>query len=169
MKPRKKKQKKSPPKSDCAIREIALGLLARREHSRRELVLKLRKRGCPEETLQEVIDKLTEEGMQSDPRFAEAFVRNRVDRGTGPLRIKAEMLTRGLDDEIMEVSLEQYKDWWKDLALEVYQKRYGEKPVADYEEKAKRMAFLQSRGFTAEQIRYAVDASQQSKQSATEA
>jgi regulatory protein len=121
------------------------------------LVLKLRARDCPEKLIQEIVAALAKEGMQSDTRFAESFVRNRVDRGAGPIRVKAEMLTRGLDDEIMEAALTQYKDWWKDLALEVYKKRYGEGAPADYAEKAKRMAFLQSRGFTVEQIHYALN------------
>ena len=157
------KRLKNPPKSEYAVREIALGLLARREHSRRELVLKLRARSCPEKLIQETIDKLTEEGMQSDTRFAESFVRNRVDRGAGPLRVKAEMLARGLDDEIMQTALDQFKDWWKDLAAEAYQKRYGDDPIADYKDKTKRMAFLQSRGFTSEQINYAVDSTKHSE------
>ncbi|MBN1377947.1 MAG: regulatory protein RecX [Gammaproteobacteria bacterium] len=120
-------------------------------------MLKLRARGCPEKLIQEAVTALAKEGMQSDTRFAESFVRNRVDRGAGPLRVKAEMLARGLDDEIMEAALMQYKDWWKDLALEVYKKRYADNAPADYTEKTKRMAFLQSRGFTAEQIQYAVN------------
>lgn len=100
---------------------------------------------------------LAKEGMQSDTRFAESFVRNRVDRGSGPLRAKAEMLARGLDDETIEAALSQFKDWWKDLAVEVYRKRYGEDAPADGKEKSQRMAFLQSRGFTTEQIRYAME------------
>lgn len=132
-------------------------MLARREHSKRELVLKLRARGCPERLIQETVAALAKEGMQSDSRFAESFVRNRVDRGAGPLRVQAEMLTRGLDDEVMNAALMEYKDWWKDLALEVYKKRYGDEAPADYAEKAKRMAFLQSRGFTVEQINYAIN------------
>ncbi len=163
MKPRSKRQKKNPPKSEYAVREIALGLLARREHSRRELVLKLRARECPDKLVQEAIDKLSDEGMQSDTRFAESFVRNRVDRGAGPLRVKAELLARGLDDETMESALEQFKDWWKDLAAEAYSKRYGDEPVVDYKDKTKRMSFLQSRGFTAEQINYAVDSKKDSE------
>ena len=132
-------------------------MLARREHSKRELVLKLRARGCPEKIIQETVATLANEGMQSDTRFAEVFVRNRVDRGAGPLRVKAEMLTRGLDDETIESSLTQFKDWWQDLALEVYKKRYGDSVPDDHAEKAKRMAFLRSRGFTTEQINYAIN------------
>jgi SOS response regulatory protein OraA/RecX len=47
--------------------------------------------------------------------------------------------------------------WWRDLAVEVYQKRYGEDmSTEDYEEWAKRANFLQRRGFTVDQIQYAL-------------
>lgn len=109
--------------------------------------------------IQQTVQSLAEEEMQSDLRFGESFVRNRIDRGAGPLRVKAEMMARGLDDEVIEQSLSDYKEWWRDLAVEVYQKRYKGSPPEDNHEKTKRMAFLQSRGFTADQIRYAVSQS----------
>ena len=155
--PRRKRLKKNPFKNEYEAREVALGLLARREHSKRELVLKLRARSCPDKIIYQVVDALAAEGMQSDARFAETFVRNRIDRGAGPLRVRAEMLTRGLDDETIETALAEYKEWWKDLAVEVYQKRYGDADQpTEFAEKAKRMNFLQSRGFTTEQIQYAL-------------
>jgi regulatory protein len=78
-----------------------LGLLARREHSKRELVIKLRARNCPDKIITTVVEQLTEEGMQSETRFAESFVRSRIDRGVGPLRIRAELMERGVDDEVV--------------------------------------------------------------------
>jgi regulatory protein len=149
---------KNPLKTEHDAREVALGLLARREHSKRELIIKLRARGCPEKIITQVVDQLAEEGMQSDTRFAESFVRSRVDRGRGPLRIRAELIERGLEDEIIAEALLQYEDWWRDLALEAYSKRYGEIAVSsDIEERSKRSGFLQRRGFTADQIRYAIE------------
>lgn len=133
-----------------------MGLLARREHSRRELILKLRSRDCPEEIITTVVDALADEGMQSDARFAESFVRNRVERGAGPLRVRSELMARGLDDAVIDGALSEYKSQWRELARYVYRKRWGDEEPADYEARAKRMNFLQSRGFTAEQIHYAL-------------
>jgi regulatory protein len=149
---------KNPLKTEHDAREVALGLLARREHSKRELIIKLRARGCPEKIITQVVDQLAAEGMQSNARFAESFVRSRVDRGRGPLRIRAEMMERGLEDEEIDEALLQHEDGWRDLALEVYNKRYSENMTAeDFEERAKRSAFMQRRGFTADQIRYALE------------
>jgi regulatory protein len=156
---------KSPLKTEHDAREVALGLLARREHSKRELIIKLRARGCPDKIITPVIDQLAAEGMQSDTRFAESFVRSRVDRGRGPLRIRAELIERGVEDELIAESLLQYEDWWRDLALEAYNKRYGESAPSlsgDIEERSKRSMFLQRRGFTADQIRYAIEHRKQS-------
>jgi regulatory protein len=149
---------KNPLKTEHDVREVALGLLARREHSKRELIIKLRARGGPEKIITQVVDQLAAEGMQSDARFAETFVRSRVDRGRGPLRIRAELIERGLEDDLIAEALLQYDDWWRDLALEAYNKRYGENtPLGDIEERSKRSMFLQRRGFTADQIRYAIE------------
>lgn len=116
----------------------------------------MRSRDCPEEIVTTVVEALAEEGMQSDARFAESFVRTRIERGAGPLRVRSELMARGLDDDVIDAALAEYKGQWKDLARDVYVKRYGEQAPADYQERAKRMNFLQSRGFTAEQIHYAV-------------
>lgn len=149
---------KNPLKTEHDAREVALGLLARREHSKRELIIKLRARGCPEKIITQVVDQLAAEGMQSDARFAESFVRSRIDRGRGPLRIRAELIERGIEDDLIAEALLQYEDWWRDLALEAYNKRYGEdRPSGDIEERSRRSMFLQRRGFTADQIRYAIE------------
>lgn len=120
-------------------------------------MLKLRARGCPDPIITQVIDALTEEGIQSDVKFAEFFVRSRIDRGAGPVRIRAELTVRGVEQAVIEASLAEYEDWWGDLAVEVYQKRYRGEPPGDFNDKARRANFLQGRGFTHEQIRYALE------------
>ena len=56
----------------------ALGLLTRREHSRRELSRKLTSRGVEAADVRSAVDRLEAEGWQSDTRFAEALVRSRA-------------------------------------------------------------------------------------------
>ena len=73
------------------IRIKAMDILARREHSRKELFTKLSSH-FPDyiDQLDDVLDQLKEGHLQSDQRFAEAFVRSRVNRGQGPQRLIAE-------------------------------------------------------------------------------
>ncbi len=78
------------------VRRAAMDLLARREHTRKELARKLSKkfRAVPE-IVEEELDKLKAEGLQSDARLAEVFIRSRVSRGQGPVKIKMELRARG--------------------------------------------------------------------------
>ena len=70
-----------------AIRRTALDLLARREHSRLEMLRKLKLRGASADQCEAVIEQLQEDGLLSDERFCEAYVHARVQRGYGPQRL----------------------------------------------------------------------------------
>ena len=67
----------------------ALGLLVRREHSRKELTRKLAAKGLESEDVTAAVERLAAEGWQDDTRFAESLVRSRAGNGYGPLRIRA--------------------------------------------------------------------------------
>lgn len=138
------------------IRNRALGLLARREHSRVELVGKLAGRGFPAADIETVLDELTEEKLQSDTRFAESYLYARVQRGQGPHRIRAELCQRGVDDVIIEQVVTLADTDWFELAREAWRKRFG-MPAEDYAGRAKQARFLQNRGFGHEHIQYALE------------
>jgi len=74
------------------VRRAAMDLLARREHSRYEIAVKLARRfGDNPKLFEQEVVKLTDEGLQSDRRLAEAFIRARTNRGRGPVKIKMEL------------------------------------------------------------------------------
>jgi len=138
------------------VRVAAMDLLARREHSQRELRTKLVRRFPPEQ-VDETVQTLAAEGMQSDSRFAEAFVRQRSQRGYGPLRIRQELRQRGISDELAAAAMEGAEvDWFANLAY-VVDRKYGDIPATDLKEKARRTRFLLYRGFTGDQIRELLD------------
>jgi hypothetical protein len=89
------------------VRRAAMNLLARREYGRAELSGRLAGKGMPESLVAEVLDELTAEGLQSDVRFAEAFVQARVGRGQGPVRIRMELERRGVSGDTLENALEE--------------------------------------------------------------
>ncbi|HVJ31411.1 MAG TPA: regulatory protein RecX, partial [Gammaproteobacteria bacterium] len=74
-----------------ACTRTALELLARREHSRRELTRKLAARGFSDDVVSPVLDKLERTGALADARFTDSFVRSRIGKGQGPQRIRAEL------------------------------------------------------------------------------
>ena len=91
--------------------------------------------------------------LQSDRRFCESFVRSRSQQGQGPRRIAQDLRQRGVADSLVREYLwEADIDWFAALQ-QLYRKRYGETKPSDYKEKAKRMRFLQYRGFDYDLIR----------------
>lgn len=130
----------------------ACDFLARREHSRRELKQKLARNCKDDELIEELLDKLSAEGLQSDTRFAESFVQQRYDKGQGPLKIKQELNQRGIDSGLIADCMNAEQLDWLALAEQTRVKKFGSDVPRDYQNKAKQSRFLYSRGFTSEQI-----------------
>jgi regulatory protein len=139
------------------VREGAMRLLARREHSQQELRQKLLLREHPEELIDAAIAELAAENLLSDARFAEEFVRSRREKGFGPQRIRAELRQRGVDPTVAESHLRSPEEDWQARALTLYRRRFGDKPPRDHAERSKRYRFLMGRGFTPDQIRRVLD------------
>ena len=92
----------------------------------------------------------------SDGRFTEAFVRAHGRRGWGPLKIAAALRERGVDTEHIQVCVDSGGAAWLDAAQTARVRRFGAAAPQQFEERARQARFLQSRGFTAEQIRHAL-------------
>ena len=139
------------------IKNSAYGLLARREHSKKELRQKLLLRDYALEDIEPILQALSEQNIQSDVRFAESLMRVRISRGYGWIYICAELKQKGLaNDIISEIHQTQSIDWFEQ-AHTAYQKRFADTPISDQKDKAKRIRFLQSRGFDFEQISAALN------------
>ena len=127
-----------------------MNLLARREHSLAELRLKLRRRFPDETAVETELQKLAAEKLQSDARYAESFARQRATRGYGPLRVRQEMREKGLSDQAVSTALEALALDWAALAGQVLCKKFGPHACTDIKEKARRVRFMQYRGFSTE-------------------
>ena len=135
-----------------SAKQVAVRLLARREHSAEEIRQKLAKREFEADEIATALLELKQGDWQSDERYAEAYIRVRRLKGFGPIRIASELRERGVDELITDrYLLAEDNIWWQTLVHE-YQKKYHGSPFADYQEKAKRMRFLQYRGFSLDQI-----------------
>ena len=181
--------------TEAALRERALRLLATREHSRFELRRKLM-RGTPSRSrllrgrasnsadssagdgasassssrvdvwVDAVLDDLARHGLVSDERFAESFVRRGIDRGHGPLKIRAGLRSRAVADDIIDDALTFSDDFWLDRAQAAQAKRFGnardnsggagwsdaDDAPANRSEWARRARFLAARGFASDII-----------------
>ncbi|HEY1069553.1 MAG TPA: regulatory protein RecX [Thermomonas sp.] len=136
----------------------ALGLLTRREHSRNELVRKLKQRGVEADDAAAAIDRLAEAGWQDDARFAASLVRNRAGSGYGPAYIRAELGTHGLPGELVEAAMTGYEGDWIDNARQLLQRRHSQALEGDRDACRKAADFLLRRGFGMAQVRAALAA-----------
>ncbi len=134
-----------------------MDFLARREYGQTELIQKLAEKGFDRHIAEQAISTLTEEGLQSDRRFAESFVQSRVNQGKGPVRIRLDLGQRGIRDAEIEIALDASDADWTVLAQEIRLKKFGRVKPADFKAKAKQMRFLQYRGFEPDQIQAAME------------
>ena len=132
------------------VRLAAMNLLARREHSLKELRQKLHKRFPDPEILDRELQRLAEENLQSDQRYAQSYARQRAGRGFGPLRVRQEMRERGIADGDIDTAFESAEVDWSAIVLGVYDKKFGSAPAKDMQERARRARFMQYRGFSAD-------------------
>ena len=130
--------------------------LARREYGADELVNKLVQRGYDHAVVKTVVQALAEAGLQDDARYTEAFIRSRVARGHGPVKIGGELRRRGVDGDAIESALREATDWFA-LARAQGERRFGDARAEDWDERAAQARFLEQRGFTRDQIKAALD------------
>nr|AAK06594.1 RecX [Xanthomonas oryzae pv. oryzae] len=133
----------------------ALGLLVRREHSRKELNRKLLARGIEPDAAQAAVDRLTGEGWQDDARFAAAVVRNRAGSGYGPLHIRAELGTHGLDSEAISAAMATFQGDWTENARDLIHRRFDEQGPIDLPQRWQSRRLAGSAWFRRKQIRAA--------------
>ncbi|MEK6245881.1 MAG: recombination regulator RecX [Pseudomonadota bacterium] len=134
---------KDEPDSPVELRARALRLLARREHSRAELERKLSRHAESREALEVLLVDLEKRKQLSDERFASERARS-LSRKYGAARIRQDLKAKGVDAQLIDqVSSEGELE----RARAILARKYRE-PAATREERAKRMRFLQGRGFS---------------------
>jgi regulatory protein len=138
----------------AAVRAKAVELLARREHSRLELRQKLIQRGYPPESIGAVLDRLVEERLLDEARFAELYACARADKGYGPLRIDRELRERGVPEDSIAATLAMLEDDWLPKLRELHRKRFKSLVPADAAGRIQQTRVLRQHGFTLDQIKH---------------
>jgi len=133
-------------------RNTAMDYLSRREHSRAELERKLKSKGFDFDEIEQALNKLISENLQSDSRFAQSYFHYRIAKGFGPLKIRHELQQKGVDSELIKnAEVEEKCDWFA-LLIRVAERKFGELPAKDLKQKQKCSRFLQQRGFAQNDI-----------------
>ncbi len=141
--------------SPLEARKKAMDFLARREYGQAELIKKLSDKGYKRDIVEHAVHQLTDEGLQCDDRFAEAFVQSRINQGKGPVRIRLDLGQRGIPDATIELAIEAARADWHGLAEAVRQRKFGTEYPKDFKGKARQMRFLQYRGFEQDHVQAA--------------
>jgi regulatory protein len=133
-------------------RDTALRLLARREHAAAELRDKLVRRGHDESAAADIVGQLAGAGWQSDARYAEMLVRNRIEQGYGPLRIRAELEAARVPDAEIRTAFAAAEVDWTAQAAAVHARRFRAlaRDAAEWQRQYRHLAL---RGFEPQQIR----------------
>jgi regulatory protein len=139
-----------PGRQPLSLKARALGLLARREHSREELRRKLSPRVEEGDDLEALLDELARKGWLSEARFVEQTVRAK-SRKFGPLKIAQHLREKGIGDEAIADAIAAAETGQDETLAAVWRSRFGQ-PPRDAAEKARQVRFLQARGFPLESI-----------------
>lgn len=130
----------------------AIDFLSRRDHSKQELYNKLLKKEFDNDEIIVVLDFLQAKNYFNDLNFAEMILRSRVSKGYGWRYIVQELQQKGVSREVVSQLQENHEiDWYYQAEL-AYNKRFANAEIKDQKDKAKRIRFLQYRGFSTDEI-----------------
>lgn len=153
--------------SPLSLKGRALKYLSAREHSRVELVRKLRPHAEDPSEIDRVLDDLESRGWLSAERFVESVVHRKAAR-YGTARIRGELVGHQLPDDAVRSALSALKDTELQRAQALWLRRYGQ--VAETpQELAKQMRFLAGRGFSGDVVRRVVRGEPSDTEDANEA
>lgn len=144
-------ERRPPPskrKAEPSAAARALRLLARREHTRRELERKLAPHVPDSAELQALLDDFTARGWLSETRAVDQLVQAKRGR-LGPARIRQALLQKGVAAELIEPALRALKDTELEAARSVWARKFKTLPQTTAD-RARQVRFLQSRGFSVE-------------------
>lgn len=143
------------PRPPISLKARALKYLSSREHSRLELARKLNPYAQEGDDVEALLNWLEQSRFLSTERFSESLVHRRAAR-YGNNRILSELQSHGIEGEALSELKSGLAEDEGLRAAQVLRRKFSEPPV-DAESRAKRMRFLQQRGFSHRSIRTALD------------
>lgn len=131
------------------LKNKAIRILSFREHSVRELALKLKKLGASADLIAEVVRVLQDQNYLSDRRYAECYIRSKSRKGYGPYYCQRFLEQAGISSEIILEAMNELKDQidWENIHQSVASKKSKLLDLNSVNEKIKLQRFLKNRGF----------------------
>ena len=137
-------------------KEAAMQLLSRRDHGEYELYQKLTLKGYGEDDIQQAVNFCLDHNYLDDLRYAKSQIRQHVYKGHGERRIRQELNQKRVAESVIELALEEEPQDWFELAKQAAEKKFKGVKAQDQKEYAKQVRFLQYRGYSFDQIAYAL-------------
>lgn len=134
---------------------FAMRSLASKESGERELADRLRRNGVEEAVVAEVVARCKQHGWVDDARYAGMLVRSLARRHYGPRKVRFELGRKGIDSACAEAALAQEEIDWFALAADWLVRKGGD--PADPKGRAKLVRALMGRGFSSDQLNYALE------------
>ncbi|MCE0494209.1 recombination regulator RecX [Vibrio salinus] len=139
-----------------SCKETALQLLSRRDYGEQELHRKLAGKGFSENEIGEVLAYCHDLGYIDDIKFAQSQIRQHISKGQGEIRIRQELKQKSVSETDIDMAFQDFDTDWYELARISAMKKYRVLETVEPKEYARRVRFLQYRGFDFEQIQYAL-------------
>ena len=147
------------PLPDKALND-AFRILARRDHTRHELAVKLRRKGFGQAAIADALERCRALGYLDDAKTARMIASHLVGRGYGPLHVRQALMQKGLDEKLVESALDCCGDEAVQLASarRMLEKKANRLAREQDPWKRRQVAyrFLAGRGFTGSVINKAI-------------
>lgn len=135
------------------IKQRALSFLARRFHSEKELLIKLKTKAYEERLIKIVLSDLREKSFIDDQVFANHFIEEKLKKKRwGKNKIRAALFSKGVSSSIIDDVLQSFnsEEDQNEVALSLAKKKFENLKLRETDSKKlkqKIISFLLSRGF----------------------
>ena len=133
---------------------------ARTEKSKKEVISYLETIGADKDDVDDILDKLIEEGFIDEVRYAESFVSDKFRFNSwGKTKIRYQLSAKGISSRVIDDALETLDpdEYYETLKEQLEKKLSSIKGGNYYDKKAKLMRFAAGRGFESDLIYDVID------------
>ena len=136
-------------------RDYALKVIEFKDRTEKEIREKLTQKGYDENITEDEIAFLKDYGFINDLRYAQRFVSDAINlKKWGKARIRAELLRKGVDREIIDNTVEDaFIDVDDDRLLKEMQRRFKNSDLSNIKERTRIFNFYMRRGFSPDEIK----------------
>lgn len=141
-------------------KRYALRILQRRDYTQTEMRRKLVGRKYETQVIASLLEELVESGFINDARYAEIYAASALrNKGHAPLRIKRDLMRRGLAETLIEATLQETGEDAEQKALDtsIEKKLRAWGSPSDEKGRKRWASYLQRQGFRAGLVFEALD------------